>query len=88
MLLIKIRVGNNLETTSLCSNSFSGVLEQRKIKERWFGCLGESGARAEYGREGEDGRKHLQTNSLILKTLSGSEHGLWLAEFESDTILM
>ena len=39
-------------------------------------------------RERMELRKHLPTNSLILKTLSGSEHGLWLAEFESDTILM
>ena len=77
-----------METTSLCSNCFSGVLEQRKIKERWFGCLGKSGVRAEYGRGGEDGRKYLQINPLILKTLFSSEHGLWLAEFESDTILM
>ena len=62
MLLIERRVLNNLETTSLCSKCFYGVLEGRKIKERWLGCFGcgKSGARAKYGTGVEEGREHLQ----------------------------
>ena len=87
-LRVKIRIWNKHETNSQFSNCFCGVLEERKIKERLSGCIGESGVKAEYGRGEEERRKHLQTNPLILKTLLGSEHGLWLAEFESDIIDM
>ena len=75
MLLIERRVLNNLLTTSLRSKCFCGVLEGRKIKERWLGCFGcgKSGARAKYGTGGEEGREHLQANPVILKTLFGSD---------------
>ena len=63
MLLAEGRVLNNLETTSLGSKFFCGVLEGRTIKERWLGCFGcgKSGARAKYGTGGEEGSEHLQT---------------------------
>lgn len=87
MLLVEGKVLNNLETTSLLRKCFCSVLEGRKIKESWFGCFGswKSGSWAKYGTGGEEGRKHLQTNLLIMKTLFSSEHGLWLSQLESAT---
>ena len=52
MLLVEIRVWNNLERTRLHNKCFCGVLKGRKIKERWFGWFGhgKTGARAKYAK--------------------------------------
>ena len=63
MLLVEIRVWNNLETTSRRSKCFCGVSKRRKIKERWFWWFGQgkTGVRAKYAngerREGSSCRQ-------------------------------
>ena len=66
---------------SLCSKRFCRVWEQRKTEEqgfRYFACV-ENGVRAKKRMVGvgerKEGRKRLQTNPWILKTLFTGEGG-------------
>ena len=81
MVLLEIRVWNNLETTSWRSKCFCGVLKQRKIEERWFWWFGHGKMGWEQNmKEGErrEGSTYRQT-SWFWKPCSAASMGCdWL----------